>query len=580
MKKLIPFVLLAVAAVVIARGAFQAVVPPTKPLSKFIPAGALLFIEAKDLKGLLSDWDESKEKQSWLKSDSHSVFTRSRLLLRLEEAQGEFAKAAGVPPDSKFISEAAGGQSAIALYDIGKLEMLYISRLSSSQSARSALWQQKGKFSERKAGNNTFYVRRDEESGRVMAFAATDDFLILATREDIIAGALTLLANGTQATIEGEKWFADSISASGEQGDLRMVLNMERIAVDPRFRTYWVQQNITEMQQYRAAISDLYLNGSTYREERVLLRKGEVAEQGGSSAETDALVVRLSGFVPDDYGFYHANAKPAPEAVRQDLMEKLLTRQKGQTVERFQSAPTAPGTSSGPSGDLETRIDEAPAIAGVIQAVTKDPLLDMLEHADVKAMLEMQSSHPLSDKYGVFVGIRSAVLLVAAGWDEASVRTVLQHAIKPGITVSELGVSWKTIKTDAGEYQELNGLVPLLVTVRGQYLLIADDADLMSVLLAIMRSNVSAKPALKPAVYIAEFNHTREKAAFATLAFKLDSRVSNNNLALPIESREPEFFSGNLTSLSRTLQKLDSESVVVRDTGNRVLQTVIYHWTQ
>jgi hypothetical protein len=37
-----------------------------------------------------------------------------------------------------------------------------------------------------------------------------------------------------------------------------MTLNLAAIVRSPYFRSYWVQQNITEMKQYTAALSDLY----------------------------------------------------------------------------------------------------------------------------------------------------------------------------------------------------------------------------------------------------------------------------------------------------------------------------------
>jgi hypothetical protein len=48
----------------------------------------------------------------------------------------------------------------------------------------------------------------------------------------------------------------------------------------------------------------------------------------------------------------------------------------------------------------------------------------------------------------------------------------------------------------------------------------------------------------------------------------------------PQEGREPEFFSENLASLSATLTRMDSASIVVRDLGNAVTQTVVYRLGQ
>src|SRR5271157_4756453 len=97
-----------------------------------MPAGSLLFIESMDFATLVHDWENSKEKQKWLASDNYQAFSRSRLFLRLEEAQRQFAVAAGAPPDMALLDSVAGGQSVLALNDIGNLEFLYITRMPSA----------------------------------------------------------------------------------------------------------------------------------------------------------------------------------------------------------------------------------------------------------------------------------------------------------------------------------------------------------------------------------------------------------------------------------------------------------------
>ena len=97
--------------------------PPSAPpdLARLVPAGSLLYIEAKDFGNLLADWKGSDEKRLWFASDNFQVFSRSRLYLKLQQAQTEFAAAAGVPPDMDLLANVAGSQSALAIYDIGKL---------------------------------------------------------------------------------------------------------------------------------------------------------------------------------------------------------------------------------------------------------------------------------------------------------------------------------------------------------------------------------------------------------------------------------------------------------------------------
>src|SRR5574337_379827 len=100
--------------------------PNAKSLASLMPAGPLLYLESPDFASLVHDWNTSSAKELWLKSDNYQVFSRSRLYLRLKEAQGQFATAAGFPPDMSLAESVAGGESVLALYDIGNLEFLYI----------------------------------------------------------------------------------------------------------------------------------------------------------------------------------------------------------------------------------------------------------------------------------------------------------------------------------------------------------------------------------------------------------------------------------------------------------------------
>jgi len=108
--------------------------------------------------------------------------------------------------------------------------------------------------------------------------------------EDLVAGSLELMSGGKEHTLRKEGWYTQALAAaSATPGDLRMVMNMEKIAVTPHFRTYWVQQNITEMQSYSSAVSDLYREGPVYREERVILPKKQPAEEGALAQSAQAV---------------------------------------------------------------------------------------------------------------------------------------------------------------------------------------------------------------------------------------------------------------------------------------------------
>ncbi len=568
MKRAAILLLVIIASIGASWAAFQALAPEPPPLSRYVPAGPLLYLQAKDFSTLLGDWNTSPQKASWVKSKNYQVYSRSRLFLRLQGASDQFAAVAGLPPDINFLTQVAGAQSALALYDIGKLEFLYITKLPSASSMQSTLWQTRAKFETRSVASVTFYVRRDPESGREVAFAVNGDYLILATREDLLAGAIQLMAGSKDRTIEAEQWWSQAVAAAGPVGDLRMVLNLEKIVPSPYFRSYWIQRNITDMKQHSAAVSDLFLSGKEYREERVLLKKSAAAAATAGDAAT--AVADLARLVPADTGTYEVKAIPSAADCLDLLETKILAPHRGPAVAQ-QTAPDVQLSSgeTGSSSDLETRIDQAP-LKTQASGNASTPLKDLFQKAQVLAVLQTQATE--RDKDGVFVRIHSGVaFLAAADWQEASVRSALVDFLRPSLTTGNLGLQWQP----KSGYQELDGLWNFTVAVRGKYLLVSDD----STLLKNMFANLDQKPSQKPAVLVGGFHHARERENFSRLTRLLDRPGANPRGAAPSEPY-PQFFSDNLASFSAALAGVSSQTIVIRDASDKVLQTVIYEWSR
>jgi hypothetical protein len=114
-----------------------------------------------------------------------------------------------------------------------------------------------------------------------------------------------------------------------------------------------------------------------------------------------------------------------------------------------------------------------------------------------------------------------------------------------------------------------------VAAVQGKYLIVSDGPALINGML----SNVNRKSDLKPAVLVAELNHKRERDNFARLVTAVD-RPDLSPSGFPGRERPPEFLSENIASLSAILAAVSSEKIVVRDAGDKVLQTVAYQWSQ
>jgi len=568
MKRIAIVLCLAVACAGIGWATYRAGASSEVPLSKFIPAGPLLYLEAKDFSALLNDWNSSPQKHQWIQSSNYEVFSRSRLFLRLKGAGDQFAAAAGLPPDMDFLSQVSGEHSVLALYDIGNLQFLYITYLPSAKSMQTTLWQTRAKFEPRNAGGVDFYLRRDPASQREVAFAVSGDYLLLATREDLMAGALQLMSGKPDRTVESEPWWAQSAATAGKAGDLRLVLDMEKLVPNGYFRTYWVQQNITDLSQYSAAVSDLFRSTAQYREERALIRKKEPVQ--AASADGLAAAADLARLVPADAGVYVAVANPSSDTCLAMLETKLLAPHLG-PAPSSQIAPQVQLTSGeqGGGSDLETRIDQAPAERPVTPQSTS-ALKELLDKTPILASLQVQSS--TRDKAGVFVRIHSAVALAAASdWRETSVQSALTDFVQSNLTASLLGLGWQ----QKSGYLELDGLWPLVVSVRGKYLLVSDDPTLIETMLA----GFSRKSDYQPAEFLAGFNHRRERANLAHFT----GLVDRPSVVVPDaqnNQHQPQFFSENMASLSRTLAGVSAERIEVRSEGGKVRQTVTYEWSE
>lgn len=566
--------LFACCGVVFAVGAFEQAITPKPELPSLLPEGALLSIEARDFSSLLRDWNSSEEKRAWLTSGNYAAFGTSRLFTRLSQAQNEFSAAAGLPADESLLEKVAGKESCLALYDIGNLEFVYITRLDEQAIEGTALWQTRSKFEQRTEAGTAFYVRKDEQSSRIAAFAAKGGWLILATREDLVAGVLDRFAGTASQNLANEGWFAEAVKqTASERGDLRMVLNLDKIVRTPYFRSYWVQQNITEMKQYTSAVSDLYRTSGSYREERTLLRRA------GASAVPQGDVRSIAAMAPEDAAFYAAQASPEPEHLLATLRDNLLEIKPSQPAATYTTAPPAVSAeNAGSSAQLDTSIDQAPV--AVHQADAYAPLRALLVAQQPDTSLEVFSTRPPRD--GVYVALQTGFVVSASrAWDEDAVRQALTQALLPNLTAGKLGVNWEKHSSAAGQYFALDGAVSLYAAVNGKQLLLANDSILMDELLA--RSQKSNPAQENDSVtYAAVFRHTQEQSNYRRLMTQLDLAghrgATDQSAATGGESSA--FFSGNAASLSRVFSRLDSERIEEKDQGAKVLQTVTYQWTR
>jgi hypothetical protein len=522
-----------------------------QPLARVFPSGALLYLEAKDFQAELHAWNTSDEQRRWLASAQYQGFQRSNLYLKLQQAWTEFTAAAGFLPDSALVASLAGGQSALGIYDIGNLEFLYVTRIPTARATETALWQSRAKYETRHAGNADFFVHID--SGRTVAFAATGDYLILGTREELVAGALRLLAGESLTPVAQEPWFADTTAAATAAGNLRLVTNLEALLKTPQYRSYWIQRNASEVRNYRAGIADLFRTGGEIREDRIYLRKNVAPAVAGVPDD----LLRLA---PDTAAFAHSWAHPTAAQLLALIEAKLLRPKVTSRISEDYAPTVETGGETGAESDLETRIDEAPVAAQ--SSIALDDLRRVLEAAPIDAALEVQSGERLPD--GVFVETPTVLAIKSsANWDSRAVRNALSAAAASLWTVSASGTGWSAHQRGARTWYALDGLTPLEVAVDGNLLLLADSEPALSA--AMDRLNL--RPTPSDAASVALFRHLAGRDDYRKIVSLLDHTQPTG---------KPAFFSGDLWSLSAIFANVREVEIRKRDAGSTLRETVSY----
>ena len=538
--------------------------PAAQPMAAIFPAGALVYTEARDFGALVADWNGSVEKRAWLGSADYQAFSRSHLFLKLGEKQKEFAAAAGVPADYALVSSVAGGDSALGIYNIGELEFLYVTRLAAARAMDTALWKARGNYQTRNAGGVAYYVKIDAGSHRTAAFAYAGDLLLLATREDLMAGALELIARGARPAVRSEKWFANATQAAqaaqAGPSDLRMVYNLDRLRATPQFRSYWVQRNAGELGKFTSGIADLEIARGEIRERRSLVRANPAAAVQDEAASAKALAM-----VPDDAGFYRARLAPAADQVELAMENQLFAAGRTAAVRTKQAPVVANDQPPGSEQDLETRIDEAPLVIDR-DATVFAGLKERMGAMRVEAMLEVASTRVDADQ--VYVGSQRAIALVGqSDWDADAIRGALAAAAGSFWGNGTSG-AWRA---EVNGVQELEGLGQLAIAIDGRLLVAGNSAEMVSAVF----SRRSRTGAAGGAVYAAGWRHARELPNFERMMRMIDF-PQIPPAGEGANAREPMFYSENIASLGRALARVDTATIMVHDAGTMLHESVEY----
>lgn len=215
------------------------------PLARLIPRGAIAYVQARNFADLFSRWKAAPAHDRYYGSDNYKAFQQSRLYAKLSERLKEFEDGAGVQMDEARIAEMAGGATAVAMYDMGKLEIVYVTELPAAKASLTALFKQSAKFEARKAGNNPYFVLElATDGGRMrqgLSFASADGKFIVATTETLMQRTLGNLAADSTDRLSDDIAPTLAVAEGFQAHDVTLWTDIPRLKAQRFFKLYWIQ---------------------------------------------------------------------------------------------------------------------------------------------------------------------------------------------------------------------------------------------------------------------------------------------------------------------------------------------------
>jgi hypothetical protein len=278
------------------------------------PRGALVYAQFKDLPVLLKQWNESQLKDRYLASVSFQQMQSRHLAIKLLSRLEEFDSAAGFPIDLGTFSSLTDNRAAIAVYDIGKLDLVLIAPISEAKLEACLFFQNKGSFERIELPAGTTYYLHDVEADRGrqkqhIAFAYVKSRFVLATSEKLLLRAVANI-NGAGKKDRQKDRMTDEpsfqeLAKTVEPHFVTVWVEQSKLNDDWYFKHYWLMSDVADLKNIRAGMFDLEMQQGRWVERREFLTNGKAA--AGADLPKQA-VQHIEQILPADVPFVQLSA--------------------------------------------------------------------------------------------------------------------------------------------------------------------------------------------------------------------------------------------------------------------------------
>jgi len=334
-------------------------------LAGTMPRGALVYVQARDLSALMKTWTASSVRNKFYASPSYTAFSKSRVFLKFQDRRGDIEKALGFGIDESRLTELAGGASAVAIYDIGKLEMIFVTELPREKALLTSLFKQLPQFQERNSDNGIYYAKDVQTDGgrlnQQFCFAHAGGRLIVTTTEGLMIRALASVKNNGADSLLGDVMALAEQAKGFATHDLTIWLDQARLNRDRLFNSYWIHHNASkELTGIESGLLDLRITATGLTEQRFFKMgavgrgqgAGQKAVEEGASLKGDEAAALLK-FAPPDAQL----AEIHPQNRAEDLADTVANALFGKLPAAEPSRPDVSNQSSSSDEDGDSRVE-------------------------------------------------------------------------------------------------------------------------------------------------------------------------------------------------------------------------------
>jgi len=594
-------------------------------LAEDFPRGALVYAQFKDLPGLIKQWDQSQLKQQYLNSTNYKEFQHHHLALKLIERGEEFNSALGFPLDTAAISGAADANAAIAVYDIGRLDVLFIAPISDDKVAATKFLNLRDQFEETECPDGTTYYRHEFKADRgrqkqTFAFATAKGKLILATNEQLLLRAIANINGKSPKDRLSDDPAFKTLSAIVNPHFVTVWVDQAKLNDDYYFKHYWLMQNVAELKSIRAGMFDLELQDGQWIERRDFLTAGKPVRK---SSQLDASeYARMQSEIPDDVPFLKIQSLGDDQSLTANLVHNTLLDGRSEQTRRSNSWSwtsyddsefySACNESFGdydrylyPGPEYDSTIDDPyDARISRTEEPGENPLHEGLEHQFAEQLQQaIGPTHPFAAVVAtsphsiagpLFVEFRRVAILTLqapANLKRQVLEDAISKAVQSRLTVAGPGVNlkWADHQANDRSWRELE--LPMLgwhfcYALRDRELILSNNPEfLSSVLNAPYRAPVSSTQSTQSLDNLTIIRLDQRKQAFDEIVEKLDAesikarqKARNEAKKNPdgTERSSAELFSENLSSLLDVSSAITKMEIKRSSSANRLHEEIAF----